>query len=92
MTESAIDVGKVRDKDAVFISVPPEFYERLYSALLGSERHAVLIRDKDVEWLIWALAKEIGRKRTDAIANHLHVMWCDGDEPDEPPERKTNDA
>lgn len=92
MSESAIDVGKARDKDAVFISVPPDFYERLHSALLGSERHAVLIRDRDVEWLIWALGKEIGRKRTWAVADHLYTMWVDDGEPVEPPERNTDDT
>ena len=75
MTES-IDVGKTIGGDLVFIGVPDQRYDRAKTPLTGQVRHIISITDDEIEWLIAALAKEVGATRTRAIADSLKDMFC----------------
>lgn len=69
-----LDVGRAIKSNRVFITFPDTHYDRTIT--LGHvEKHLGLIDDNDLEWLVTALAKEMGADRCAAIAEKLSTLF-----------------
>ncbi len=73
---AGLRVGRATKSGRVFFSMPDTHYDQITLPISGEKCHVAMVDDDDVEWLIIALAKEIGAERCRAVAGTLADLFC----------------